>query len=552
MGLFDCVQTSNISYNNGVMDDYKKRTDRSNEKHISEEAIKLNAEKLKAHNNGLDFISEKMKIAREESLVMNDFNKILPRVNEVKTVVTKEEAINYINDSKIIFENTLKSSLFVNKINTIIMEACPIDESTKDTPNLEEKIYSMVLDSYNELNSTKDFNKLINENALPPMICDLYETSKNYADIESTARFNTDIILEGCDFNIDKIKNKVQNEMNNVCIQDDFYLTSFENETNDILLQNEDVINDIKSKVTGELTKYNENENKMKDIKNDINIKREKINESLDNNGNTDTSTEPEKTDNSTTSTNDTNIDASKNTDTPPANTSDTTSNTPKDDQSNKSTNTSDTQPSSTTSTEKTNDENSNVKSQLPADVAMEIDDAASFAESYTHTFNTGSEKFDDLYKKYSQELVRASEVGDINALNALQYKAKAAADRISKINITNGKKYDDSSMKLLNLASNISFELNKQIENKKKTTQESRSVFESILLSVGKRQLQKITNEGGNITNINGKIALEEALINYTILESFNTLKLIDLTNKDEKKNFIESFNLPINTKKI
>ncbi len=551
---------------------------RDNEKRMDESIALERGKIISKRDSGLDFQAMQMENARRAS-IFEGFVRPTPPVKEERTKCTLEEFNRYIHESKVAFEKALTTSLFVGKVNVIIMESLNLDDSIKSLPHLEEKIYEMALESYKELDATKNFAKMAYESELPPMVEELYDVCARHARLDTETRFKElGTKYEAFQGEIEDIQAAVQNEVDNLYLKDDFYAASFENDANTLIMQNEDVIDEIKSKVSGEIEAFKNGQDTMKDIKESMSKKREEIGAELDDNGNSETSTDPEKEtddenqdgeggddasnddaggdkkdDSSSGETKDSNEgedkkgeepsdgegkeksapDASENSDGNPDKSAEKEGGEKKEED----------KPQKDDKTQE-EDTNNGVTAELPSDVAMEIDDAASFAESYSHTFNTGSEKFDDLYRKYSSQFAKASELNDIKKMHNIQAAASAAATRIDKINIMNGRKYDDTANKLKDLSSNVQFEINKVLEKSKMAAHESMSILEQLIVQIGKR---KVSTEGGDISVLqrSGDKVFNEAVIDYTIFEAFNTLRLTDMRNANEREDFISSLNL-------
>ncbi len=150
------------------------------------------------------------------------------------------------------------------------------------------------------------------------------------------------------------------------------------------------------------------------------------------------------------------------------------------------------------------------------------------------HTFNTGDEKFIEIHRKLSLQLIDAINAGNLNELNEINATAKAAIEKIKAIDET---KYSSTIAKFETLSKSIAFELNKLIKDKVATTESARSIFDNLVLNIGTRFANKLEMEGHTpenaITYIPSEQVINKSLIYYTTLETFNTLRLYDFSNK-------------------
>jgi hypothetical protein len=136
-----------------------------------------------------------------------------------------------------------------------------------------------------------------------------------------------------------------------------------------------------------------------------------------------------------------------------------------------------------------------------------------------------------------------ANNVDELSALGAV---VKTASSRLKTINESNDKKYSASSSKMDLLHKEIQFELGKMINNIRTTAKESRTIFESLIIGIGNRYLSKMTNESGNqeVEGLPKEFIINEALTYITALETFHTLRILDVKDLKENRKFRDFVN--------
>jgi hypothetical protein len=554
MSVFDAVSKKSGITIGG--DFFKPDVDRiSNEHKISDDVTKSRVNSLQNKKNAIVSIEETQKTIAEGNQFSNT-----NKVSLLSTPVTVEKTKYIMGNSlrvelaeiKAVFEETLADRLFMETVGTITIEACPIPEHISKKEAIRKYTMEMAYDIFKNMKQHINFSKIVAENKLPGFLCEIYNEAENCARIESLSRFNYDKIVGECGFDQEKIESFIVNEMSNITLLNDSLNSHFARYSAMIIGENEDVITHIKDKVIGELNNYRKSAEKLAAAKKDISDalnKGDPLNkdDEGDNNAAGKNETEPSDEKNSGDSESDAggenpgNEDGKENKGEDPSGDGSEDSGRdggsagegekePKGEGGSQNGKT-----DGETETEGTEE----VTDPVSLSVTEEIEDAASFAAANSHTFNTGDEKFNNIHKKISAKLVESVNSGNIDSLVELRNQAKSAADRLRTISDGSDKKYSDSLSKLDDLSSNISFEINKLIQNKVTSTESAKTIFDRLLINVGTRFREKIALENGITTEeatkyIPGDQVLNEVLIYQTTFESLNTLRLLDFSVKE------------------
>ena len=592
MGLFDGVtKTTACSYakpkvsstqNNGGQEPHKINS-------IVNEDVRIKrAAQLKKHNNTMDTLATKRKLSTEATI----FGGMKHEGAGVKTTIPhafsgKPQMAAEINKAKNVFMENLTTALFINKINVINCEALTVESSLKENDQFKALNYERCLRMFEDIRAYKDFDKVVAENKVPGFICELWTLAREAAGVEADRRFDFNTTYATTGYSEEKVHDYIQNELNSLFITNESLNEYFESTTAMIIAENSDVIDEIKSKVTGELDNYKKTAQRIADIKKAV---RDKIDsaDSVDGaNGKSDGSEEdksPDGNNSDETQTADGGDDSSKSTDGDKSSSNNPDNGDSKNsDTDSKEQKTTESEESSSSETEETSDNNSNDQpdtsaadntdpnkkngdnggeseenADLPENqeelqkispkVTQEIEDAATFATTWSHTFNTGDEKFENLRKRFSQEFTAALNDNDIDKVNEIRANVIATKNRLEQINNDSDNKYAETVKKFAELDANIKFEFGKYAGKTAKDTEANKTVFESLVISIAKRKkaskgiaLEDTTHE---FDYVEAQSIVTEALINQTTLETFNTLKLIDSGNPDDvssMKSFIK-----------
>jgi hypothetical protein len=159
------------------------------------------------------------------------------------------------------------------------------------------------------------------------------------------------------------------------------------------------------------------------------------------------------------------------------------------------------------------------------------IENASYMADRYGYTANMGEEKFNTLYKQFLAELDEAIKSGDVNRMEELQRTIKYTLTRVSGVSDVYDQKYQDMVHKLTELQETIAFEKNKTVKHRVSVSEDNRTILEQFILNIGKRYKTKLALEGLGVDSIPGKSVFNESYIYAATLETFNTLKLLNLT---------------------
>lgn len=511
MSLFNTPEDKEMQPFGSFFNSQRKVKSVSTESKVNPEIQKKNGEVLKK--------AESAKSTFESERITKNCGPVLPGMKTPSTIrneevrfATKEAIESYTMEAKSAFTEALTDKLFVEKIASVVVESCPIDDEIKGRHDIKKFIFEMSLDMYKDLKKIKDFKKASMENKFPSFVGELYELCNDTAAAEAEIRFNQKSVFESCGLEIQKVNDFIGHELENVCVLTESSQDYFNSVSSYIMVENEDVVQTIKDKVTGELDNYKESAKKIAEIKSAVSDS-EKPDEPVADSEPTTPDTGSEET--------------------PPAEGEEK----PEEDavpEGEDKPAEGDAEPKP--EGEEKPDEAAPATSEA---VTAELDDAASFAESKSHTFNTGDEKFEMLRTKYAAQVIDAVNRGDLEKLNELKNTTAAAVTRLQAISDAAGGKYSNSVKKLQELSGSVAFELNKKIEKTSQDTRENYSVLESFILKIGQRHYKSISLEGGNISDLPKELIVNESLVYYTALEAFNTLKLMDLNEPKEYKAF-------------
>jgi len=571
MGLFDGVsKKSGVVIGNNFLS-HKPVTTES-KKELPAEVIQQRKLALEKHNNALADINSK-NLVKQEATFFPGSVKTRDSIGNIPVTVenkfsTRPEVEKYLRTAKYAFEEVLGDRLIMETISIIITEACPIPDEIRSKEPIKAYIAEMAYDIYSKLKPVCNFES--KDYKFPSFIQDLAEEAKEVASLEAAERFDYDTVTKECGLEIAKINTYVQEEVSLVSVQNDRLNTQFSAYAATIVLENLDIIEKIKNKVSGEIEKYKQTAQKIASAKEEIesSTKADPLNKDQgDANG------EEQKTE----------ADAGAGSGTEPGASADTSAGTEgtggnpgegKEELAGKkegdSGNAGETgeelkkEEGASTATDGTTEKQSDVESstkpttesdgttdggeqgvKTPLTIAEEIEDASSFAQANNHTFNTGSEKFEKIHEKISLQLVDAVSSGNLDEMATLQANSKSAADALRTISDSSNKKYSDTLQKMDDLTKNISFEINKAIQGKVTTTESARTIFDNLVLNIGTRYKERFTMEGYTpevaITKIPGEQVVQEATIYLTTLETFHTLRFLDFQNTSVRRMFRE-----------
>ncbi len=586
MGLFDGVsKNSGISFGSSLFHPEKKQTV-TNEHTISAEALAARTASFKKHATAISVAKENATIAQEKTFFKNGIK--LPKLGDAQVTVESpfsdvHAIAKFINKAEVLFEDTLTDRLITEVLTTIITESCPIEDGTMQQPAIKAYVAEMAYSMYTDMNKESNFMKLATEGKLPGFIRELYSVATECAQTESHLRFNIDRVKEECGLYTEKVNEFVSNEMANMTLLDDTVNHQFASFAAMIVAENADVIDHIKEKVTGELNRYKESATKIAEAKKTIEDAASKEQDPLQSDpvtgaenpieGEKDGSDSSNKQDqgsgseterdkaegggketggaegNKTESTSGTEAQPEQSTapgDSGSEEKSGSTESPVQGDESGAGEKSPEPKTTGEGDTTEAGNETKNTKEEVTSvsiPITEELEDASSFASANSHTFNTGDEKFIEIHRKLSLQLVDAINSGNLNELNEINATANAAIEKIKAID---EKKYSSTIDKFETLSKSIAFELNKLIKDKVTTTESARSIFDNLVLNIGTRFANKLAMEGHTPENAIAYIpadqVINESLIYYTTLETFNTLRLYDFSNKKVHAAF-ESF---------
>lgn len=460
-----------------------------------------------------------------------------------KTHYTRSDIIRIIGNAKQKYIETTTESLLMNTISSVIFEACPIDEDLKKRDDIKQYFYGITTEMYNDMKSIDDTFKPVS------FIEDIRELANKLVTAEASIRFDYTNLDEKLSFEKGMIDGWVDAQLKDAILRNEYFDKMYQTESAQILIEHEDAIQAIKDKVTEDLNDYKNSVNKLNGITDAVKPASDEVKDATG-----EDKEDPEETETSddgntdSTSTGDDNNNAN-----PEEGKDDNASG---DDNQQQEEKPDDDKPNTDNNAEEGEDligTGSNIKKDVKnngvaADsklapssqkVAEEIEDAAAFANNYTHTFNTGDEKFEEIRLKLYQRLSRAAAAKDADALNAVKNDASIAAKSIQTISDNNNEKYADMAHKFEELVKTAEFEVGKAITITENAVKNGRTVLESFVVAIGKRYFKKIADEEKLnvrteatkiIENIPGEKVLTEALVYTTALESFNTLRIMDL----------------------
>lgn len=580
--IFDGVSTTTAcSYTKPKVTSNKSNVEPHTIKTLANEDVRMKrAAALKKHNDTIDTLANKRKLANESTIfsgMKHEGGSI--KVNTPNAFAGKPQLAAELNSAKNVFMENLTNALFINKINLINCEALDVAESLKSKDQFKALNYERCLSMFKDIRAYKDFDKVVAENKVPGFVCELWTLAREAAGVEADRRFDFNNTYKVTGYSEEKVHEYIQNEFDNLHITNESLSSFYESQTAMIIAENSDVIEEIKSKVTGELDNYKKTAQRIADIKKAV---RDKIDsaDSVDGaNGKPDDSGESEnKNGEENSDNNDQNADGGESKDTNSDDNS-TQNNDSSNEEKNTDTNSQSSEENieSSSSSEETSDgenktqpdtsaadntdpdkkdgdkggesqesgegqlpENQEELQKISPKVTQEIEDAAAFAESWSHTFNTGDEKFESLRKRFSQEFTAALNDNDLDKVNEIRANVIATKNRLEQINNNSDNKYSETLKKFVDLDTNIKFEFGKRAGETAKVAEENKTVFESLVISIAKR---KKLSKGVALEDTSFEFGYEdstaivtEAVINQTTLETFNTLKLIDSKNADDK----------------
>lgn len=551
MGLFDTVsKKDSVTIGNTLLGKQTSEP-KGNYKHIETEASKIKAERLARQKNSSVIYEENRKLQNSMPVMPGYKNIGVESVSKMpeRPTVTKEALIHHVNETQKVFMENLSHALFVGKIAVINVEACNISERSKSNDKIKQIIYEQCLSIFNSICKEKDFNKIAQENNIPSFVTELWDLSCEAANVDAKQRINYDVVREACGLDEEKINNYLQAEVNNLTIQNESLSEYFESTAAQIIYENDDIVESIKSKISKEIDDYKESAKKIANIKKAVEGDIKEADKIPGTNGQSDEKPENDdssKSDSDEGNSSDNINDNSEGDKNPPeeSNSDDTASTDDDDDKTpeNGDTSTSDSDDGDAktsdgegeTSTENEGDdplENQQKLQELSPEITQELEDATSFALNYSHTFNTGDEKFEKMRKRLSAELVTAMDNNDLNKMNEIKSTVVAMKNKLHEINATSENKYKDMESRLDDMINSTSFEINSRIEKTTVETESSRSMLESFIIKIAKRKISQTTNEGFEFDEITAPAIMSEAVIYRTTMETFNTLKMYPKT---------------------
>lgn len=599
MGLFDGLSSSRgVSFGTQLAVEGKTPSQKGETKPIktlaNENVIAKRVDTLKKHQLAMEEAAKKRALSRESSV----FPGMKPAGSGTGTKMSstfesKPAVAAEINRAKTIFMENLTNALFIGQINIINCESCPIDEKIKEyipadgsTPGYKETTYEMCLSMFQDVRNSKDFDKVVEEGNVPGFVGELWSLARETAELEANIRFNFETVFEATGYETDKLQNYLQNEIDGLYVKNESANEYFQHQSAIIIMENEDVIDQIKGKVNAEIDNYKSAAQHIADIKKSVRTKLDDAdsvdgaNGKPDEDPNSDDKPDNKESTNGDNSggTSDSSQDNSGNAENTDGDNSDKTNPENSDQNGEKSSENDDENNSQGSSSEKpksadsgdnsaadntdpekkdgdkpqTNEgedllENQEQLRQISPKVTQEIEDAATFAGSWSHTFNTGDEKFEALRKRFSQDLVTALNNNNLEALPEIQANVDATKARIDKLNADTDGKYTDLQKRFAALQDQVKFEYGRRVKKTVKVAEESRTVFENLVLSIAKRKINSgmVTVENGEpqFDYNTSEATMNEAIINQTALETFNTLRLIDSRNKVDLENTLQFF---------
>ena len=182
---------------------------------------------------------------------------------------------------------------------------------------------------------------------------------------------------------------------------------------------------------------------------------------------------------------------------------------------------------------------------QVDPETERAVEDATTFAMKNKHTFNTGDEKFSELRKKYAAEMTRAMSANNMEELQKVRDKISFTYDRFKQVNNASNNKYSSTLQKFGEINNSIKFEIGRRVSEQVQVAQESHNVLEALVLKIAKRKMaaNALKMESGDdpLSMQDKYTAVQEAVMNDTILETFNTLKIIPSNKADGMRAFIK-----------
>lgn len=573
MALFDTVSGRNSTHIGNTVLGKSKSSPKKEYKPITNEAAKLRAEEYARKKNAAMVYEENDKLQKSMPVMPGNKRVGLESVHQTpgKSFTTPDGLTKHTYESARIFTESLTDALFVGKLAVINVEACAIDGYQK-TDEVKKIMYEHCAGIFKAIRERKDIDKLVAENKVPSFVGELWELSRECATLEAKLRFDRDVVREKCGLDEEKINEYIQREANDLRIRTESVSDYFESVASQVILENEDVIDTIKGKIESEIDDYKKSAQKIASVKDAIRSELDEADKIPGTNGQKDEdSTKDDTGDSGTSNSSETNGDDNQQNDSSTADggndgdkkpenpdgdgkTNDSNDDEEKDppedkggdgeesDKNSESENTGD-----NSSTENEGDdplENQQKLHKLSPEVTQELEDAVSFATNYSHTFNTGDEKFEKMRKRLSVELTTAMDNNDLNKMNEIKETISAMHSKLQEVNAVTHNKYKDMESKLEDMVKSTAFEIERRIENTTTEAAESRNMLEALILKVAKRSVSKAetTNEGFEFNEVTGKAAINEAIIYRTTMETFNTLKLYNPNDPEDFENVSES----------
>lgn len=573
MALFDTVSGRNSAHIGNTMLGKAESSPKKEYKPITNEAAKLRAEEYARKKNAAMVYEENDKLQKSMPVMPGSKKVGLESVHQTpgKSFTTPDGLTKHAYKSARVFTESLTDALFVGKLAVINAEACAIDGYQK-TDEVKKIMYEHCAGIFKAIRERKDIDKLVAENKVPSFVGELWELSRECAILEAKLRFDKDVVRENCGLDEEKINEYIQREANDLRIRTESVSDYFESVASQVILENEDVIDTIKGKIESEIDDYKKSAQKIASVKDAIRSELDEADKipgtngqkdedsSKDDSGDSDTSNSGENTGGDENAQDDSSANDDKDDDKTPENSDGDgeTDDSNKDegngssenkdgdgeqsDENSESENNGD-----KTSTENEGDdplENQQKLHKLSPEVTQELEDAVSFATNYSHTFNTGDEKFEKMRKRLSVELTSAMDNNDLNKMNEIKETVSAMHSKLQEVNAATHNKYKDMESKLEDMVKSTAFEIERRIENTTTEAAESRTMLEALILKVAKRSVSKAetTNEGFEFNEVTGKAAINEAIIYRTTMETFNTLKLYNPNDPADFENVSES----------
>jgi len=445
------------------------------------------------------------------------------KIIKSKDYLTSHEIKTLSYEAGVVFKNALKDRLVASKITDMVVEACPIDANLKEIPDMKQFIFEATMDIYKDL---CEFRKVNYENVHSKFIdtvANIYQAADDIATFEADCRFHPNrIINEAGGYIAENIKNYIKLQMENVSITHSAAGEYFDGISKLYAEENTEVVEDIKGKVVEEINNYKEHQKEMEDIKNGIKAETTPVEEQTPDTTSSDVPPEGENPVNNTPPTEAT---GDTPTETPPEGTEETppVEGEPTDGESK-------------TSAEKepTPAEES---AKLKNGIKVAIEGAQTFAENRSHTHNTGNEGYEKIFADLSNAFNNALNNNNVKVMAEVIEYVKQTTASITAVNEETNGKYATTLKKFTDLRDSIAAEISKINKSNIQKVRDNKTVLESMVVGISNRYLNKkgdVTTEGVN--TLPAKKIIVESMIYYTIMESFNTLKILNLEDAKEK----------------